>query len=198
MEKICVFCGSSMGKGEIYKKEALHLAEVFYKNNISLVFGGSDIGLMKVMADRLMELGGEVIGVMPRYLADKEIFHKGITKLHIVENMSERKNLMAELSDGFIALAGGLGTLDELMEMMTLNQLRIQDKPVSILNTNGYFNLLMDFFDHAVQEGFIRDEHNKNFIISDKLEELIDKMKSYEPIETVKWIAEIKKESSKN
>lgn len=112
--------------------------------------------------------------------------------------MSERKNLMAELSDGFIALAGGLGTLDELMEMMTLNQLRIQDKPVSILNTNGYFNLLMDFFDHAVQEGFIRDEHNKNFIISDKLEELIDKMKSYEPIETVKWIAEIKKESSKN
>ncbi len=198
MEKICVFCGSSMGKGEIYKNEALHLADIFYKQNISLVFGGSDIGLMKIMADRLMELGGEVIGVMPRFLADKEIYHKGITKLIKVESMSERKNLMAELSDGFIALPGGLGTLDELMEMMTLSQLRISDKPVSILNTNGYFNSIMDFFNHAVQEGFIREEHNENFIFSENLEEIIDKMKSYQPIETIKWIAEIKKESSKN
>lgn len=198
MEKICVFCGSSMGKGEIYKNEAIHLAEVFYKNNISLVFGGSDIGLMKVMADRLMELGGEVIGVMPHFLADKEIYHKGITKLHVVDSMSKRKDLMAELSDGFIALPGGLGTLDELMEMLTLNQLRISDKPVSILNTNGYFDSIMDFFNHAVQEGFIRGEHNENFIISKDLEEIIDKMKSYKPIETVKWIADIKKESSNN
>lgn len=198
MEKICVFCGSSMGKGEIYKKEAKHLAEVFYKNNISLVFGGSNIGLMKVMADRLMELGGEVIGIMPHFLADKEIYHKGITKLIKVESMSERKNLMAELSDGFIALPGGLGTLDELMEMMTLSQLRISNKPVSILNTNGYFNSIMDFFNHAVQEGFIRAEHNENFIFSENLEEIIDKMKNYQPVEIVKWIADIKKESSKN
>lgn len=198
MEKICVFCGSSMGKGDIYKKEALNLAEVFYKNNITLIFGGSDIGLMKIMADRLMELGGEVIGVMPHYLADKEIYHKGITKLHIVDSMAERKTLMAKLSDGFIALPGGLGTMDELMEMMTLNQLRIQDKPVSILNTNGFFKSIIDFFNHAVQEGFIREEHNNNFIISDNLEEVINQMKSFKPIETKKWLADIKRESSNN
>lgn len=196
MEKICVFCGSSMGKNDIYRKEAIHLAEVFYKQKISLVFGGSDIGLMKIMADHLMELGGEVIGVMPRFLADKEIFHEGITKLHVVENMGERKNLMAELSKGFIALPGGLGTLDELLEMMTLNQLRIQDKPVGILNTNGFFNSLMDFFDHAVQEGFVRKEHRNNFIISEDLEELLEKMNGFEPVEIKKWIVDIKNESS--
>jgi uncharacterized protein (TIGR00730 family) len=196
MEKICVFCGSSMGNNDIYQKQAKHLAEVFFKYKISLVFGGSNIGLMKIMADRLMELGGEVIGVMPRFLADKEIFHEGITKLHVVENMAERKTLMAELSEGFIAIPGGLGTLDELLEMMTLNQLRIQDKPVSILNTNGFFDSLMNFFDHAVQEGFVREEHRNNFIISEDLEVLLDGMNSFKPIETKKWITDIRKESS--
>ncbi len=198
MEKICVFCGSSMGSDDIYKKVALNLAEVFYKQNISLVFGGSDIGLMKIMADRLMELGGEVIGVMPKFLADKEIFHKGITKLHVVESMGERKDLMAELSDAFIAIPGGLGTFDELLEMMTLNQLRIQDKPVGILNTKQFFNSLINFFDHAVQEGFIRKEHRNNFMISEDLEELLSQMNGFKPVETLKWIADIKKESSNN
>lgn len=198
MKNICVFCGSSMGSDEIYKKAALHLAETFYKHNIRLVFGGSNIGLMKIMADRLMELGGEVIGVMPRFLADKEIFHEGISKLHVVETMAERKDMMASFSDGFIALPGGLGTLDELLEMMTLNQLRVHDKPVGILNTKGFFNTLFSFFDHAVQEGFVRAEHRKNFMVHEDLDELLKMMNGFRPVETQKWIAEIKKESTTN
>ncbi len=196
MNKIAVFCGSSMGYNDVYREAAKNLAEVFYRENITLVFGGSNLGLMRIMADRLMELGGEVIGVMPRFLAEKEIFHEGITKLHVVETMSERKNLLADLADGFIALPGGLGTLDEYFEMMTLTQLRIQNKPVGILNTNGFYDKMRDFFDHVVQQGFIREEHRQSFLMNEKLEELLKQMDGFKPIETQKWIADIKKESS--
>ncbi len=196
MNKIAVFCGSSMGYNDVYQEAAKNLAEVFYRENITLVFGGSNLGLMRIMADRLMELGGEVIGVMPRFLAEKEIFHEGITKLHVVETMSERKNLLADLADGFIALPGGLGTLDEYFEMMTLTQLRIQNKPVGILNTNGFYDKMRDFFDHVVQQGFIREEHRQSFLMNEKLEELLKQMDGFKPIETQKWIADIKKESS--
>ncbi len=196
MKKIAVFCGSSMGYNEVYREAAKNLAKVFYRENITLVFGGSNLGLMRIMADRLMELGGEVIGVMPRFLAEKEIFHEGITKLHVVETMSERKNLLADLADGFIALPGGLGTLDEYFEMLTLTQLRVQNKPVGLLNTNGFYDKMMDFFDHVVQQGFIREEHRQSFLMNEKLEELLEEMNGFKPIETQKWIAEIKKESS--
>ncbi len=196
MNKIAVFCGSSMGYNDVYREAAKNLAEVFYRENITLVFGGSNLGLMRIMADRLMELGGEVIGVMPHFLAEKEIFHEGITKLHVVETMSERKNLLADLADGFIALPGGLGTLDEYFEMLTLTQLRIQNKPVGILNTNGFYDKMRDFFDHVVQQGFIREEHRQSFLMNEKLEELLKQMEGFKPIETQKWIADIKKESS--
>ncbi len=194
MKKICVFCGSSMGKGNQYKEAAVELANIFFEKNISLVYGGADVGLMKLMADRLMKLGGEVIGVMPQMLVDKEIAHQGISKLIIVENMAERKLKMAEISDGFIALPGGLGTLDELTEMMTLTQLRVQDKPIGILNTNGFFNHLIEFFNHSINEGFMRDEHSHLLNVNSNLSTLIDHMGNFEAKAMHQWIIDIKNE----
>ena len=134
MKNICVFCGSSMGKREIYKTKAKELGEIFLKNKITLIYGGANVGLMKILADTMLKADGIVIGIMPKSLIEKEVAHNNLTKMHIVGSMQERKKLMAEISDAFIALPGGLGTFDELAEMLTYNQLRIHDKPVGILN----------------------------------------------------------------
>jgi len=198
MKSICIFCGSSLGKQEIYTEYAQKLGEVLATNNITMVYGGSKVGLMGIIADSVLENGGKCIGVMPQSIADLEIAHDNLTELHIVDSMSERKAMMAELSDVFIAMPGGLGTLDELSEILTYNQLRIFDKAIGFYNVDGYFNDLLSFFDHAVQERFVRKEHRNNIIVSDDPIKMIQQLSNYEPVQIGKWIEDIKKESSLN
>lgn len=197
MTRICVFCGSSMGNKEEYRRAAKKVGEYFVDNNIELVYGGANVGLMKIIADVVLTGGVEVVGIMPHMLIEKEVEHKGINQLISVETMADRKEKMVEISDGFIALPGGFGTLDELMEVITYNQLRIFDKPVGILNIEGYFDKLLQFFDHTVDSGFVRKEHRNNIIVSSNIEELIEKMKSYKPVVMGKWIDDIKIESNR-
>jgi len=163
-----------------------------------LVYGGGNVGLMGVLADSALAAGGLVTGIIPQSIADLEIAHTGLTTLHIVKDMQERKQLMGEISDGFIALPGGFGTLDELSEVMTYNQLRIYDKPVGILNVNGYFDGLLGFLDHCVEERFVRPEHRKNILVAPSAPELIDLMKAFRPVMIKKWIEDIREESKKN
>lgn len=197
MSKICVFCGSSMGFDDIYKKKAIDLADYFIEKGHSLVYGGADVGLMKIIADRMLEAGMEVIGVMPQYLVDKEVSHSGITKLHIVESMAERKNLLIKISDAFIAMPGGFGTLDELAEVLVLDQLQIISKPMGLYNVNGYFDHLIKFIDLGVTEGFVRDEHRSNVFANENPKELCHQIMAYKPIEMTKWLKDIKTESFK-
>lgn len=193
--KICVFCGSSMGREKVYQEAAREVAGFFVQNNISLVYGGAKVGLMKILADTLLENNREVIGVMPGLLVDKEVAHEGLTEFIEVKTMAERKAKMIELSDGFIALPGGYGTLDELSEILIYNQLRIDDKPLGILNVNGYYDHLLAFFDHAVAEGYVRAEHRNNLLVSDNIRTLLEKMQAYRPVSMGKWIEDIQVES---
>ncbi len=195
MKSICVFCGSSVGKKEVYSKAARQLGKVLAKNNITLVYGGGKVGLMGVIANSILENGGTCIGVIPQSIADLEIAHTGLDELHIVDSMAERKDMMAELSDAFIAMPGGFGTLDEMAEILTYNQLRIFDKPIGLYNIEGYFDGLLNFFDHAVEEQFVRGEHRGNIVVSTDPEGIIGNLKAYEPVKIGKWIEDIKEES---
>jgi hypothetical protein len=184
-----------MGKKPEYKKAAEELAKLLLERNIRLIYGGANVGLMQILADTMLEGGGEVIGIMPRLLIEKEVAHLNLTKMYVVENMSERKNLMVELSDAFIAMPGGFGTLDELAEVITYNQLRLTDKPIGILNTAGYFDPLLTFFDHITSEGFLRPEHRQNLIVDENVKDLFLKMNDFQPVPIDKWIEDIKNES---
>ncbi len=195
MARICVFCGSSMGARDEYKTVAAELADYLANNDLGLIYGGADVGLMKVLADTALVQGVEVIGVMPKRLIEKEVAHHGLTQMIVVETMAERKDKMVELSDGFVALPGGFGTFDELSEILTFNQLRISDKPLGILNVAGYFDHLLKFYDHAVTEGFVRKEHRDNLIVSDNITGLMRQMNRYQPLTMGKWIEDIKNES---
>ena len=196
IEKIAVFCGSSMGYQPLYRKAAGVLAGLFISKRIELVYGGANVGLMKILADTMLEKKGIVTGIMPQSIVDKEVAHTGLTRLHIVNTMAERKEMMASMSDAFIAMPGGFGTLDELAELITYNQLRIHDKPVGILNINFFFDHLISFLDQGVKEGFVRKEHLDNLIITDDPEILLEKFDGYKPVETDKWIRDIKEESA--
>lgn len=198
MKSICVFCGSSMGKNNLYRKTAADFGKMLAGENITLVYGGGKVGLMGVMADSALAAGGKCIGIIPKSIADLEIAHHYLTELHIVKNMQERKAMMMEISDAFVALPGGLGTLDELAEVLTYNQLRIFDKPLGLLNVNGYFDHLTRFFDHGETEGFVRKEHRDNIILSDNAADLLVKLNEYKPVHIGKWIEEIKEESALN
>jgi hypothetical protein len=184
-----------MGIRPEYKEAAADLGKILLERKIKLLYGGANVGLMKVLADTVLDGGGEVIGIMPRILVEKEVAHLSLTKMHIVESMSERKSMMVELSDAFIAMPGGFGTLDELAEMITYNQLRLTDKPIGILNIAGYFDPLLAFFDHITNEGFLRPEHRQNLIVDAYVENLILKMNEFQPVVMDKWIEDIKKES---
>ena len=185
-----------MGNNPLYRQAAQEVADFFVKHDMRLVYGGASVGLMKILADTLMENGKEVIGIMPGLLIDKEVAHNGITRLIEVESMAERKVKMVEMSDAFIALPGGFGTFDELTEVLIYNQLRVMDKPVGILNTAGYFDKMLAFFDHAVNEGFVRAEHRNNLLVSDKIEALFNKMQQFSPVGMGKWLQDIKKEAA--
>jgi hypothetical protein len=195
MRSICVFCGSSAGSNKTYREAATALGKMLTSRGMKLIYGGANVGLMKYLADSVLEEHGEVIGIMPRSLVEREVAHDGLTRLHIVESMTERKLLMVDLADAFLALPGGLGTLDELAEVMTYNQLRISDKPIGILNIEGYFDHLLDFFDHAVGEQFLREEHRHNILVDRDPERLLARMAGYVPVTIDKWIHDIRRES---
>jgi uncharacterized protein (TIGR00730 family) len=184
-----------MGFDPVYRESALILADYLIKNDLTLVYGGANVGLMKSLADRMLEYEKQVIGVMPHHLIEKEVAHQSITTLIPVESMAERKNLLISLSDAFIALPGGFGTLDEVAEVLVLDQLRIVEKPMGLFNVNGYFNHLISYFDLGVKEGFIRQEHLNNLMVSDRVEELMEKLSLYKPVGMGKWIQDIKLES---
>jgi uncharacterized protein (TIGR00730 family) len=192
IKTICVFCGSSRGAGEVYAGMAENLAFFFLKNKISLVYGGANVGLMHVLADTMLAGGGTVTGVMPRALVEREVAHEGLTEMHIVADMQERKALMAKLSDAFITLPGAYGTLDELFEVLTWNQLGIIIKPVGLLNINGFFDPLIRMLDHSVQEKFLRPEHRAILQVDLDIERLIEKLNSFEPLVAQKWIERLK------
>lgn len=159
MKSLCVFCGSAPGKNPTYVETARKLGEMLADMGITLVYGGATIGVMGAVADGVMNKGGKVIGVIPQSLVDYEIAHPGLTELHIVDGMHERKKLMYDLSDGFLSLPGGMGTLDEMFEILTWAQLKYHDKPCFILNQNGFYDSLLSYLKHAHNEGFIKEQH---------------------------------------
>jgi uncharacterized protein (TIGR00730 family) len=188
MENICVFCGSGTGYHPAYEAAARDLGQRILEEEMRLVYGGGDIGLMGILANTVLEGGGEVIGVIPRFLYDKEVGHDGLTRLFIVDSMHERKQKMAELSQGFAALPGGIGTMEELFEIFTWTQLSLIKRPVALLNVHGYFDPLLAFLEKMVHEGFLRPETHDSLIRSDNSLELIARMKGYTFTEREKWI----------
>jgi len=192
MNSICVFCGSSVGKQENYILKARELGKIIADKKLTLVYGGGNIGVMREIADSTLQAGGKVIGVMPQHIVDKEVAHHGVTELHIVKSMHERKAMMAELSDAFVALPGGFGTIDEIFEVMTWNQLEIINKPTGLLNIDGYFDHLIAFLDHSVNEKFVREEHKQNLIVETEANVLIEKLEGFEPKKAEKWIDRLK------
>lgn len=159
MKTICVYCGANPGINEVYAEAARALGRTMVEQNLALVYGGGNVGLMGVIADEVLRLGGEVTGVIPTALVEREVGHTGLTRQFIVKDMHERKAMMANLSDGFIAMPGGMGTLEELFEMLTWSQLGIHAKPIGLLNVEGFYDGLISFIDHAREQGFIRPAH---------------------------------------
>ncbi len=186
--KICVFCGSSSGRGEQYRDVAQKLGQVMAGQDISLVYGGAKVGLMGEIANAVMEAGGKAIGVMPQSLVDVEIAHSNLTELHVVGSMHERKAKMAELSDGFVALPGGIGTLEELFEIWTWTMLGFHQKPVAVLNIDGFYDKLQSFLDHLVAEQFVKKQQRQILINDCDPATLIQRMKDYQPTFVTKWI----------
>ena len=193
--RVCVFCGSSMGNDERYQEAAAQLGEVLAQHDCTLYYGGASVGLMKIIADKMIERGKDVVGIIPKLITEMEIAHEGVTKMIEVDSMSERKLMLIEDADAFIAMPGGFGTLDELFEVVVLNQLRVTDKPVALYNTLNYYDKLIDFIDHAVRQGFIRKEHRDNIIVSDNPEVLFKELSRHKSIDIKQWIEDIKEEA---
>ena len=193
--KVCVFCGSSMGNDPRYQEAAAQLGEVLAQNDCTVYYGGANVGLMKIIADKMLEKGKRVVGIIPKLITDMEIAHEGVTEMMEVDSMSERKLMLINESDAFIAMPGGFGTLDELFEITVLNQLRITDKPVALYNTLNYYDSMMQFVNHAVSQGFIRKEHRDNIIVSDNPETLFKELSRHKSIDIEQWIKDIKEES---
>ena len=179
MKKIVVFCGSSLGFNPIYKHAAIELGDYFVNNDITLVYGGGKIGMMGVLSESILKKGGKVIGVIPNLLKKEEVVNKNVTELIITKTMSERKVMMSKLTDGYISLPGGFGTLDELFEGLTLGQLHIEKKPNGILNTNGFFNHTLKQLDHMVSEGYLKKENKEMLLVGNNVSELMLKMDTY-------------------
>jgi uncharacterized protein (TIGR00730 family) len=188
MKRICVFCGSNPGANSIYLETARKVGEFLARNNIELVYGGGRVGLMGTTADAVLANGGKVIGIIPESLAIREVAHGGLTELHVVDSMHQRKAMMAEFSDGFIALPGGFGTFEEFCEIITWAQLGIHQKPCALLNVAGYYDPLEALFNHATREQFIRPDHRSLVLVDENIETLYQKMKEFVPPELEKWI----------
>jgi len=180
LKRIVVFCGSSLGFNPIYKEAAIALGNYFVANNIGLVYGGGKIGMMGALSDTILEKNGEVIGVIPKLLEKEEVVHAGVEEMIVCKNMSERKVIMSKLVDGYITLPGGFGTLDELFEALTLNQLHIEQKPVGLLNVNGFFDATLLQLDKMVKEGYLKPANRKMLIVGTSVNDLMKKMNNYE------------------
>jgi uncharacterized protein (TIGR00730 family) len=179
MKKVVVFCGSSVGFNSVYKEAAIELGKEFIKNGITMVYGGGKIGMMGVIADTILIEKGKVIGVIPKLLEKEEVVHSGVTELIVVKKMSDRKVIMSKLVDGYITLPGGFGTLDELFEALTLNQLHIEQKPVGILNINGFFNHTLQQLDVMVKEGYLRPKNRELLLVDTTVKGLMQQMQHY-------------------
>jgi uncharacterized protein (TIGR00730 family) len=187
IRSICVYCGSSSGLLPEYQTAAMELGCILANESIQLIYGGSSIGIMRILADQVLARGGKVTGVIPEAIASR-VAHPSLTELHITPTMHARKQLMFDLSDAFIALPGGMGTLDEIFEMITWFQLGLHGKPCAFLNSAGYFNLLFQFLDHAVQQRFIKSEHRDMIYVSESASSIIDSFRSHTSGVSDKWI----------
>lgn len=188
MKRITVFCGSSFGTDSIFETTARDLGRKLASENLELVYGGANVGLMGAVADGVLEGSGKVIGVLPEFLRSKEIAHEGLTELILVNTMHERKTKMNELCDGVIALPGGFGTLEEFFEMLTWGQLGLHKKPIGILNINGFYNELVQFLNTMVNKGFLKEVNRDMVLVSDSIHDLLHQMQNYKASEVGKWI----------
>jgi len=188
MKSVAVYCGSSSGNQEIYTQQAQEMGRELARRGLTLVYGGGCVGLMGTIADAVLAEGGKVIGVIPSFLADKELAHQGCTELHIVDTMHQRKLLMADLADGFVAMPGGFGTLEELFEVLTWGQLGLHGKPVGLLNTQGFYNALLALLDHMSAEAFLRSENRGQVLQNASAAALLDAMQAYQPVRLEKWL----------
>lgn len=187
MKRIAVYCGSSLGSKPIYNQSALELGNTLANHNIELVYGGANVGLMGAVANGVLDGGGKVIGVLPYFLASKELEHKSITELILVDNMHERKAKMSKLADGFIALPGGFGTMEELFEMLTWAQLALHNKPIALLNIDGYYDALLVFIETMIDGGFLKSEYRDLILVSDDMQDLLKQMLNYVAPINDKW-----------
>ncbi len=190
--RIAIYCGSSRGLDPIYAATAAEMAAYLAKQGIGIVYGGGNVGIMGVIADAALAAGGEVIGVIPESLLAKELGHGGVTELHVTRTMHERKQKMVDLSDAFIALPGGFGTLDELFETLTWLQLGFHGKPVGLLNVAGFFDHLLTFLDHMSTTGFLKPEHRSSLITETDPEALLQAIRAFQPYTCEKWIDELR------
>ena len=187
LTSVCVFCGASSGNNPVYREAAITLGRALAARKLTLVYGGGAVGLMGIIADAVLEAGGEVIGIIPHSLNDLEIGHKGLTRLEVVDGMHARKARMAELADAFIALPGGLGTLEELFEVWTWGQLGYHGKPLGLLEVNGFYSKLTGFLDHLVEENFVREQHRAMLQVNDSANDLLDALDAWQPTVLPKW-----------
>jgi uncharacterized protein (TIGR00730 family) len=176
VKRIAVFCGSAAGSDNLFRQACTDLAGILYTRGVGIVYGGGNIGLMGILADEMLKLGGEVIGVIPQKLVDIEVAHTNLTFMHIVPGMHERKALMAKLSDAFLVLPGGIGTMEEFFEMYTWLQLGYHNKPVALLNVHGFYDSLIRFLEHMVHEGFLKRDRFEDLLIDDELSNLIGRI----------------------
>ncbi|MSU58063.1 MAG: TIGR00730 family Rossman fold protein [Pedosphaera sp.] len=188
MKRLCVFCGSSHGNSPAFTAAARELGEAIAARGIELVYGGSHVGLMGVVADAALARGGKVIGVLPRFMADKELAHPKLTQLHLVETMHERKQLMAELAEGFVALPGGFGTIEEIFEAVTWAQLHLHEFPCGVLNVDGYYDSLVEFLRVSVAKGFVRQKQFESVIVASSVDEMFRRFATFKPEKSEKWI----------
>ncbi len=186
--RICVFCGSSPGVTDVYRQAAADFGRLLADNKIGLVYGGGAVGLMGAVANAAVDAGGAVTGIIPKKLADAEIANEKVTDLHVVSSMHDRKAMMADMSDAFVALPGGIGTFEELFEAWTWSQLGYHQKPCAILNVDGFFDQLIGFLDHVVDQGFLKPKHRGMLIYSTDQMDLLKKLRAYKAPDTDKWI----------
>jgi uncharacterized protein (TIGR00730 family) len=188
MKHLCIFCGSSKGNDPVYEKTAEELAKIIVDESLTMVYGGGSIGIMGVLADKILSLNGKVIGVIPRFLYDLEVGHDNVTELIIVESMHERKQKMSEISDVFLALPGGFGTLEEMGEILTWIQLKLIRKPIGLLNINGFYDQFLNMLDNMVSSGFLKENNREILLSSEDPRDIVDIIKNAPVFEDTKWI----------
>lgn len=188
MNSVAIYCGSSAGRDDRYLQHAAEMGRELAARGLTLVFGGGRVGLMGAVADASLAAGGRAVGVIPQFLFDKEVGHTGLTELHVVETMHQRKLLMADLADGFVAMPGGFGTLEELFEVLTWGQLGLHQKPVGVLNTQGFYDGLLSCLDHMVGQGFLRAENRRHLLEDTSATGLLNRLRDFRPGNVEKWL----------